>query len=235
MLAGLLLVEALSISLFASLLVRQQTRRTNQRAQYWLDYETTALANQSAEALEQQRPQWVDLAVRTSVESPIVQSAKIASPSGEVLFVSGARQEDAGLSADERLQIAHVKRGESRIFRTPSDGWEGIRAIYTGNDLRGYAFVTFNRSAALQQLDSLLGDTAIFAIIWIAASIVLVLLTARSIARPLAILHRGTRDLMHSPQGLRIFPCPLWFITRLATSSIPSTAWLPRLPSSGPG
>ncbi len=209
MLAGLLLVEALSIGLFASLLVRQQTHRTNQRAQYWLDYETTALANQSAEALEQQRPQWVDLAVRTSVESPIVQSAKIASPSGEVLFVSGAKQEDAGLSADERLQIAHVKRGQSRIFRTPSDGWEGIRAIYTGNDLRGYAFVTFNRSAALQQLDSLLGDTAIFAIIWIAASIVLVLLTARSIARPLAILHRGTRDLMHSPQGTAGFPLPV--------------------------
>jgi len=209
MLAGLLLVEALSIGLFASLLMRQQTHRTNQRAQYWLDYETTALANQAAEALEQQRPQWVDLAVRTIVESPIVRSAKIASPSGEVLFVSGAKQEDAGLSADERLQIAHVKRGESRIFRTPSGGWEGIRAIYTGNELRGYAFVTFDRSAALQQLDSLLGDTVIFAIIWIVASVVLVLLTARSIARPLAILHRGTRDLMHSSQGIAGFPLPV--------------------------
>ena len=87
MLAGLLLLEALSISLFAVLLTRQQNRRTNERARYWLEYESTALANQTAEALEQQRPRWVDLAVRTIVDSPIIESAKIVSPSGDVLFV----------------------------------------------------------------------------------------------------------------------------------------------------
>ena len=45
MLAGLLLLEILSNGLFAGLLTEQQIRRTDERAQYWLEYESTALAN----------------------------------------------------------------------------------------------------------------------------------------------------------------------------------------------
>ncbi len=112
MLAGLLLLEVLSIGLFAALLAQQQNLRTNQRAQSWLEYESTALANQTAEALEQQRPSWVDLAVRTIVDSPIVESAKMVSPSGDVLFVRSVKQEPTGLRAAERAQTPLVQRGE---------------------------------------------------------------------------------------------------------------------------
>jgi PAS domain S-box-containing protein len=209
MLAGLLLLEVLSLSLFAALLARQQIRRTNERAQSWLKYESTALANQSAEALEQQRPSWVDLAVRTIVDAPIVESAKIISPSGDVLFFRSVKQEPGGLSAAERAQIPLAKRGESRVFKTAAGGWEAIRAIYTATDLRGYALVTFDQSAAQQQLDSLLGDTAIFGIIWVVASALLVLLMWRAIARPLALLHHGTTALMTSPEDSSRFPLPI--------------------------
>jgi PAS domain S-box-containing protein len=49
----------------------------------------------------------------------------------------------------------------------------------------------------------------IFGIIWIAASALLVLVMARSISRPLAILHRGTRALMSSPESHGNFPLPV--------------------------
>jgi len=209
MLAGLLLLEILSIGLFAGLLTVQQLRRTNQRAQYWLQYESTALANESAEALEQQRPSWVDLAVRTIVDAPIVQSAKIVNPSGDVLFFRSEKQEPADLSALERAQIPLARRDESRVFPTTKGGWEAIRPIYTGSDLRGYAFVTFDRSAARQQLGSLLDDTAIFGSIWIVASALLVLLMGRTITQPLALLHRGTTALMTSPEDGSGFPLPV--------------------------
>ena len=42
-----------------------------------------------------------------------------------------------------------------------------------------------------------------------AASALLVLLMAGSISRPLAILHRGTRALMNSPEGSGNFPLPV--------------------------
>ena len=209
MLAGLLLLEALSIGLFAVLLTRQQNHRTNKRAREWLQYESTALANQTAEALEQQRPRWVDLAVQTIVDSPIVESAKIVSPSGDVLFVRSVRPEPPGLSAGERLQIPLATRGKSTIFSTQSGGLEAIRPIYTRDDLRGYAFVTFDRSAARQQLDALLGDTAIFGIIWLVASTLLILTMGRAITRPLALLHHGTTALMTSPEDVSRFPLPV--------------------------
>ena len=209
MLAGLLLLEGLSIGLFAALLARQQIRRTDQRAQYWLDYESTALANESAEALEQQRPSWVDLAVRTIVDAPIVESAKIIGPSGDVLFFRSVKQEPGGLSAVERAQIPQARRDESRVFKTANGGWEAIRPIYTGIDLRGYALVAFDRSSARQQLGSLLDDTAIFGAIWIVASALLVLLMGRTITQPLALLHHGTSALMTSPEDSSRFPLPV--------------------------
>ena len=209
MLAGLLLLEILSIGLFAGVLTWQQMRRTDQRAQYWLEYESKALATQSAEALEQQRPSWVDLAVRTTVDAPIVQSAKIVSPSGEVLFFSSDKQEQANLTPIERAQIPLARRDESRVFQTANDGWEAIRPIYTKTNLRGYAFVTFDRSSARQQLGSLLDDTAIFGSIWIVASALLVLVMGRTITRPLALLHQGTTSLMTSPEESSRFPLPV--------------------------
>jgi hypothetical protein len=209
MLAGLLLLEILSIGLFAGLLTVQQVRRTNQRAQYWLQYESTALANESAEALEQQRPSWVDLAVRTVVDAPIVQSAKIVSPSGEVLFFRSARQESSDLSPSEHTQIPLAIRDQSRVFPTGNGGWEAIRPIYTQTSLRGYAFVTFDRSSARQQLGSLLDDTVIFGVIWVVASALLVLLMGRTITQPLALLHHGTTSLMTSPEDGSRFPLPV--------------------------
>ena len=56
MLAGLLLLEILSIGLFAALLTRQQKSRVYARAQFWLTYESKALSSQIAEALEKAKP-----------------------------------------------------------------------------------------------------------------------------------------------------------------------------------
>jgi PAS domain S-box-containing protein len=209
MLAGLLLLEILSIGLFAALLARQQNRRTNQRAEYWLAYESTALANESAEALQQQKPSWVDLSVRIIVDAPIVESAKIVGPSGDVLFFKSDKQESGELSADERAQISLATREEPTVFKTASGGLEAIRPIYTGTDLRGYALVTYDRSAASQQLGSLLDDTFVFGIIWIVASAVLVLMMERAITQPLALLHRGASALMTSPEDSSHFPLPV--------------------------
>ena len=51
--------------------------------------------------------------------------------------------------------------------------------------------------------------TAIFGVIWIVASVLLAWVLARSISRPLAMLHRGTRALMQSPEGEAHFPLPV--------------------------
>ncbi|MGD0738686.1 MAG: ATP-binding protein [Terracidiphilus sp.] len=209
MLAGLVLLEILSVGLFAALLTQQQDYRVQVRAQFWLFYESESLASQVSEALEEQRPGWISSSVKTTGEAPNIAIAKVTDPAGNVLFISKGDADQAVLDPDERSQIPLIGRDGARQFTLPGNRWEGVRPIYTNNQLRGYAWVEFDKSSAREQLAAILRDTLVFGIIWVIASVLLVFLMARSIAQPLATLHRGTRDLMNSPESTGNFPLPV--------------------------
>ncbi len=218
MLAGLVLLEVLSIGLFAALLIRQQAHEVHQHMLHRLEHQSTSMALQATEALQQQRPGWVGLSVKMMGEAPSVSFAKVTDPAGNVLFVSNGEPEEMTLDSEERAQIPLMTNGESRVFPFGSDRWEGVKPIFTGNDLRGFAWVESDRGWDFEQLNSVLRSTVIFGAIWIAASALLVLLMARSISRPLAILHRGTRALMNCTRGQRAtFHCRWPCTTKLAT------------------
>ena len=209
MLAGLVLVEALSIVLFALLLTRQQTNDVYDRAQHRLSHQATSVALQAKEALEQGRPSWVGLSVRMMGEGPSVSFCKVTDPAGNMLYVSQGEPEQVTLDPAERAQIPRMTRDEPRVFRFGNDRWEGAKPIYTGSELRGFVWVESDRDWDHQQLESILRSTAIFGAIWIVASALLVLLMARSITRPLGILLRGTRALMAEPESAASFPLPV--------------------------
>ena len=208
MLAGLLLLETLSIGLFATLLVRTQTAEVYVRAKARLLYEAQSVSLQAGEALNQNRPGWVGLSVKMMGEAPTVTTAKVTDPAGNVLFVSEGEADQTRLEPAELAQIPLVHDGDPRFFILPGNRWESVAAISTNGQLRGYAWVQFDKSWAREQLADILRDTAVFGIIWIVASAILVVLMARSISRPLAILHRGTRALMASPEDSGNFPLP---------------------------
>jgi PAS domain S-box-containing protein len=209
MLAGLVLLEALSIGLFVALLIRQQAHEIHAHMLQRLAHQSSSVALQAAEALEQQRPGWVGLSVKMMGEAPSVVFAKVTDPAGNMLFVSGGEPEDITLDAAERAQIPLLGQGAARVFAFGRDRWEGVSPIVTGGDLRGFAWVESDRGWDFEQLDSVLRSTFIFGAIWIAASALLVLLMARSISRPLAILQRGTRALMNAPEQSDNFPLPV--------------------------
>jgi PAS domain S-box-containing protein len=209
MLAGLVLLEVLSVGLFAALLTQQQGYRVQVRAQSWLAYESASLASQVSEALEEQRPGWISSSVKTIGESPNIAVAKVTDLAGNVLFISKGDADQAVLDPAERSQIPLIGRDSARQFTLSGNRWEGVRPIYTNQQLRGYAWVEFDKSAAREQLAAILRDTLVFGIIWVMASVLLVFLMARSIAQPLSVLHRGTRDLMTSPESTGNFPLPV--------------------------
>jgi signal transduction histidine kinase/HAMP domain-containing protein len=209
MLAGLVLLEALSIGLFAVLLIRGQTREVYVRAQHRLAHQATSVALQAKEALLQDRPSWVGLSVKMMGDAPSVATAKVTDPAGNVLYVSEGEAEQISLNAAERAQIPLTKADEPRVFNMGGDRWEGVKPIYTGSDLRGFAWVETDRNWDHEELNSILRDTVIFGIIWSVASALLVLLMSGSISRPLAVLHRGTQALMRSPEGSGNFPLPV--------------------------
>ena len=209
MLAGLVLLEALSLALFASLLTRQQGQQAYEHAQQRLVNQTDSVALQAREALQQQRPGWVGLSVKMMGDAPSVAFAMVTGPAGDVLFVSEGEPDQRTLTATERVQIRLASKDESRIFAVGNGQWEGMKPIYTGSELRGFAWVETDRAWDHEPLSTILRATVIFGIIWIVASGLLVLLMARSISQPLTILHRGTRALIASPETGGNFPLPV--------------------------
>ncbi len=209
LLAGLVILEVLSICLFEALLIRQQAHEVHQRMVHRLEHQSSSMALQATEALEQQRPGWVGLSVRMMGEAPSVAFAKVTDPAGNILFVSQGEPEPLTLDPAEKAQLPLADRSTPHVFGFGKSRWEGVKAIVTGNDLRGYAWVETDRDWDFQQLDSFLRSTVLFGIIWIAASAALALLMARSISRPLAILGRGTSALMKSPDQSSSFPLPI--------------------------
>jgi len=209
MLAGLLLLETLSISLFGILLFRQRVRDVTARAHTRLSYEATSLALQAREALIEQRPGWIDHSVKMLGHAPTVAMAKVTDPAGNMLFISRGEADESTLLPVEVAIVPQLRNGGTQCVTLPGDQWECAQAIYTGNDLRGIAWVEYDKSPAREQLSAIINDTIVFAVIWIIASAILVLLMSRSIAQPLATLHRGARELTESLDNSSRFPLPV--------------------------
>jgi signal transduction histidine kinase len=209
MLAGLVLLQALSLILFAALLIRQQGRETRQHARQRLANQADSVALQAQEALLQQRPGWVGLSVKMMGEAPSVAFAMVTDPAGNVLFVSRGEADERTLDPVERTQIPLAGSNEPRIFAVGKGQWEAVKPIYAGSDLRGFAWVKTDPAWDVELRETILRSTIAFGVIWMLASGLLVLMMARSISRPLAILHRGTRALMTSPETGCNFPLPV--------------------------
>jgi PAS domain S-box-containing protein len=205
----LMLLEAMSIGLFAIVLIRIEGREVRQRALERLAHEATSVALQAEEAYRQQKPELVQPSLRMMGAAPNVARAKITDAAGNVLFVSDGEAAQFPLEPAEKAQIALIPPHQPQVFGFADHRWEGVKAIYDGPELRGYAWVETDRSWDTEQLNTVLHSSLSFGMIWIGASGLLVLLMSRTISRPLGILHGGTRALMEGPRSSAKFPLPV--------------------------
>src|SRR5450631_1475418 len=145
MLAGLLLLETLSIGLFAGLLIHQETRRIQGHARERLVYEATTLALQSKEALLEDRPAWMGICVRTAGDAPSVALARVTDASGKVLYLSKGDANQAKLEPEEIAEIPLLKRDEVKVFSMSDGRLESASPIFVGVNLRGFAWIQYNQ------------------------------------------------------------------------------------------
>jgi PAS domain S-box-containing protein len=209
MLLGLLLLEAISLLLFGKLLVSRQDREIRNHAQQRLEHQATSVAVQAEEALRTGRPEMISFAAQMMGAAPSVDTARVTDPQGNILFVSQGAIADMPLSRAELAQIPRIPQHQPLFFTLSSSGWEGAMPIYFQGRLYGYAWVTTDKSWDRELLTTLLTSIEIFGGIWIFASVILAYGLSRSITRPLAVLHRGTRLLMQSPESVANFPLPI--------------------------
>ena len=140
-LASLILLEALSVLLFAWLLISKLGNDIREHSLQSLAHQATSLSLQAREALLKDQPSWIGVTVRTAGDSTSVASAKVTDPAGNVLFSSKGDPGQMKLEPAERAQIPLLKSDELKVFTLGHGRWESASPIYTGNDLRGYAWV----------------------------------------------------------------------------------------------
>lgn len=206
---GLMLLQALSVGLFVVLLVNRQGQIVREQVLQRLAHEATSVAMQTQEALQQQRPDWVTSSLKMMDEAPSVELAKVTDASGKVLFSSQGNPPELRLTSEELAEIPMISGDQPHVFRFGGQRWEGVKAIYSGPTLIGYAWVEADRTWDSEQLVTVLQSTVSFGMIWAGASALLVLLMSRSISKPLGILQGGTRALMEGPEGSSRFPLPV--------------------------
>jgi PAS domain S-box-containing protein len=210
LLCGLVLLEVLSLVIFGTLLVRQQREGIYLRAQLRLKHQSTSLAQLAQDGLESGHPETtIPISTRMMASAPSVATAKVTDPSGKVLFAKMGDIDQEPLEAGEIAQIAKISDDSPYFFilHSPND-WECVKPIHYEGELYGYAWVKSDRDWDREQLTSTFSTIILFGAVWIAASVVLAWAMARSITRPLAVLHRGTQALMRSPEGHAHFPLP---------------------------
>ena len=209
LLVGLVLLEALSLLLFGTLLVHQQTREIQDHVQQRLVHQASSVAVQAEEALKSGRPEVIAIATKMMGAAPSVDSSRITDAHGAILYASQGAGDNRSLSRAELDWIPHIPKDRPLVFKLGGDDWEGVMPIYMEGKLYGFAWVISDRRWDRAQITSLLSSTEIFGAIWICASVLLAYWLSRSISRPLAVLHRGTRALMQSPEGEANFPLPI--------------------------
>lgn len=204
-----MLLEALSVGLFATILISIERHEVRQRALERLAHQATSVALQAEEAYRQNRPDLVMPSLRMMGAGPSVARARVTDAAGNVLFASDGEAAQYPLEPVEKAQIAEMRPHEPRMFGFGRHRWEGVKAIYDGTNLRGYAWVETDPSWDSEQINTVLRSSLSFGLIWIGASGLLVLLMSRSISRPLSILQGGTRALMERGSSSAKFPLPL--------------------------
>jgi PAS domain S-box-containing protein len=205
----LMLLEALSVGLFATILITIENHEVRQRSMERLAHQATSVALQAEEAYRQNRPEMVLPSLRMMGAAPSVARARITDAAGNVLFVSDGEPAQHPLEPVEKAQIGQMQPHEPRVFGFGRRQWEGVKAIYDGADLRGYAWVETDPSWDSEQINTVLRSSLSFGLIWIGASGFLVLLMSRSISRPLSVLQGGTRALMEGGESKAKFPLPV--------------------------
>src|ERR1700722_19038233 len=101
----MMLLEVMSVALFAIVLVNIQGREVRQHAVERLSHQATSLALQAEEAYRLMKPDMVLPSLRMMGEAPSVARARITDTQGNVLFVSEGEAAQYPLGSDEKAQI----------------------------------------------------------------------------------------------------------------------------------
>jgi len=207
LIAGTVLMQAVLLGLFLSLTVRRELDDNDTRSAQRLESQTMLLAHLVQHSLEEHEAEDTQRLVDAVRASPVINSARITDMDGNTLALSPADSD--ALDAFERPQLEQLPF-TYHSFRGQNGEMEGVAPVLS-EDGRPIALawiepdpVTLHRNP-----HSLIQNALVYALLALLVNVMLAVILARTISRPLSILVAGTKELAIDPEHSDKFPLPV--------------------------
>ncbi|MGC2164107.1 MAG: ATP-binding protein [Silvibacterium sp.] len=205
LMSGLILFEILVLAIVSVVLVREQRRELQNRTDRRLEYQASLLAIQGSAAMEDRQYATLDRVVRAARDAPSIHAVQITDPQGRTLFSSDpAMKGKLTLSPTERSYLRELSKPV--IFSINDKTREAVAPVRIGGAMKALVWIYPDDTMDRLQLRKLLTVTLLSAIFGIAGCTVFASLMAKSIANPIGILMRATRQLIRDPEDTASFP-----------------------------
>jgi signal transduction histidine kinase len=205
LMAGLILFEVLVLAVFSIVLVSEQRKEMQLRTERRLTYQASMLAIQSSSALEAGQLPILERVVAAMRGSPSIAAAQVTDMQGRVLVSSDPTATGKlMLLPNERNFLRELDKTE--VFSADGKTREAVAPVRVRGKMQGLVWIYSDDTLDRSQLQRLLIATMVSAAFGILACTVFASLMARSIARPLGVLMRATRQLVRDPEDTASFP-----------------------------
>ncbi len=205
LMSGLIIFEVLVLAVVSVVLIREQRRELQYRTDRRLEYQASLLAIQSSAALADQQYSTLDQVVDAANDSPSIRAVQITDLTGRTLFSSDPSMKGKlTLTPRERTYLRDLSKPV--IFSSTPTTREAVAPVRVGGAMKALVWIYPDDTLDRIELRRLLTVTLLSAIFGVAGCTVFASLMARSIAKPIGVLMRATRQLIRDPEDTSSFP-----------------------------
>lgn len=205
LMSGLILFEVLVLAVVSVLLVREQRKELQTRTDRRLEYQASMLAIQGSAAIEDNQYGTLDRVITRTRDAPSIRAVQITDLQGRTLFSSAPGMKGKlTLSPKERTYLRDLSKPV--IFSIDKKTREAVAPVRVGGAMKALVWIYPDDTTDRTELRKLLAVTLLSALFGAIGCTVFASIMARSIAKPLGILMRATRQLIRDPEDTASFP-----------------------------
>lgn len=205
LMSGLILFEILVLAVVSAVLVREQQKELQNRTDRRLEYQASLLAIQGSAAMEANEYATLDRIMLSVRDSPSIHAVQITDLQGRTLFSSDPTMKGKlTLSPRERQFLRDLSKPV--IFSIDARNREAVAPVRVEGALKALVWIYPDDTVDRVQLHKLLTVTLLSAVFGVVGCTIFASLLARSIAKPIGVLMRVTRQLIRDPEDTASFP-----------------------------
>ncbi len=208
LMSGLIFFEILVLAVVSLVLVREQRKELQTRTYRRLEYQASLVAIQGSAAMAANQYSTLDHILAAMRDAPSIRSVQITDLQGRTLFSSETgMQGKLTLSSRERTYLRELSKPV--IFSIDEKTREAVAPIRVGGAMKALVWIYPDDTMDRLQLRRLLAVTMLSALVGAMGCTIFAIIMARSIAKPIGILMRATRQLIRDPEDIASFPLPV--------------------------